>query len=209
MENNELQKIWKSADSDILYQSKKELNLLLTSKAKQVLSGFLLGNIISAAVSIGVTVWLIISASNRINDKLYVANNVLLGIIIIIAMIAGFRYAYQFRVSKMNQPVKEWLDERIHLLSVWLTGSFRNIEFYLFPVLFILTFLSIHVYYAELSFIEVFQSDKFLNEDMWGMIIFIPLLLAGGFYSLKKIRKYHTEKLQFLKDLRNRFNQAN
>jgi cytochrome bd-type quinol oxidase subunit 2 len=209
MENNELQKIWKSAESDFLHKSREELNLLLASKAKQVLSGFLIGNIISAVVCIGVAVWLIISTSNRINDKLYVANNVLLGIIVIFAMIAGIRYVYQFRVSKMNRPVKEWLDERINLLSVWLTGSFKNIEFYLFSVLFILTFLSIHVYYAELSLIEVFQSDKFLNEDLWGMIIFIPLLLAGGFYSLIKIRKHHKEKLQFLKDLRNRFNQAN
>ena len=93
---------------------------------------------------------------------------------------------------------------RINLLSKWLTGRYKSIEFFLFPVLFILANISIHIYYTGLHFIEVFQSDKFLKEDMWGMIIFMPIVIAVGFYVLSKIRKYHMKNLQFLVDLRDR-----
>ena len=204
MEDNELQKIWKSTDSEINEKSKDELNLLLTSKAKQTLKELIILDIIAIPICVGVVVWLIISSINRLDDKLYLANNILLGIFVLIALIYGIWFYTKFQRNKFNLSIKSWLEERINLQSKWLTGKFRKLEFYLFPLIYILANLSIHVYYTNLYFKEVFISEKFLEEDMWGMIIFTPILLAGGFYGLIKIRKYHMKKLEFLKDLYSR-----
>ncbi|MDA3905866.1 MAG: hypothetical protein PF484_07310 [Bacteroidales bacterium] len=204
MEDDELQKIWKSVDSEINEKSRGELNLLLTSKAKQTLKELIILDIIAIPICVGVMVWLIVSSINRPDDKLYLANNILLGIFILIALVYCIWYWTKFQRNKFNLSTKDWLEERINLLSIWLTGRFRKLEFYLFPLIFILTDFSIHVYYTNLYFKEVFISDKFLEEDMWGMIIFTPILLAGGFYGLIKIRKYHMKRLEFLKDLHSR-----
>lgn len=204
MENNELQNIWRTLDTGKNMKSKEELKLLLISKAKQVFKELLIVNVIAIPVCIGVIVWLIITTINRSYDVFYVTNNILLGLFVLTALLTGIWYWVKFQTNRMNKPVKGWLDETIDLLSKWLIGRFKRIEYFLLPVLFILTFLSIHVYYADLYFVEVFRSDKFLKEDMWGMIFSTPLVLAGMFYVLIKIRKYHIKKLQFLKDLRNR-----
>jgi hypothetical protein len=135
---------------------------------------------------------------------LYVANNILLGSIVLFALFYIIREWHRFKRSKMDKPVKEWLGIEINLLSKWLIGKYRRINFYLIPILYILAVLSIHVYYSDLYFIEVFRSDKFINEDMWGLIIFTPILFAGLYYSLIKLRKHQMKKLQFLKDLHER-----
>jgi hypothetical protein len=204
MENNELQKIWKTIDTEINQKSKDELNLLLTSKAKQVFNQFLILDIIAIPVCIGLMVWLIISTANRIDDRLYVANNILLGSIVVFALFYIIREWRRFERSKMDKPVKEWLGIEINQLSKWLTGKYRRIDFYLIPVLYILSVLSIHVYYSDLYFIDVFRSDKFINEDMWGVIIFTPIAFAGLYYGLINLRKHQMKKLQFLKDLHER-----
>jgi hypothetical protein len=204
MENNELQNIWRTVNSDINQKSKDELNLLLTSKAKQVFAEFLILNITAFPICMGVMVWLIVSTVNRLDDILYVANNILLGTIILFALFYVIRDLYRFKLNKMDKPVKEWLEIEINLLSKWLVGKYSRIDFYLIPILYILTFLSIHVYYSGLYFIEVFGSDKFTQEDIWGIIIFTPLLFFGLFYSLIKLRKHQMKKYQFLKDLHGR-----
>ncbi|MCF8360980.1 MAG: hypothetical protein K9G70_00005 [Prolixibacteraceae bacterium] len=59
MENNELQKIWITVDSGINKRSSEELNLLLTSKARQVFNEFLILNITAIPICVGVIIWLI------------------------------------------------------------------------------------------------------------------------------------------------------
>lgn len=204
MENNELQKIWKTMDIKINNKSKDELKLLLESKAKQVFNEFLILQITAIPVCVGVMVWLIISTVNKFDDRLYIANNILLGIIILFALFYEIREWHRFKQNKKDKPVIEWLEIEIKLLSKWLVGKYRNISFYLIPLLYILTFLSIHVYYSGLYFIEVFLSEKFLQEDIWGIIIFTPILFIGLFYSLVKLRKHQIRKFQFLKDLHSR-----
>jgi hypothetical protein len=204
MENNELQLIWRSLDSDIERKSKDELNLLLTSKARQVFTELLILDITAIPVCIGLMVWLIVSTANKLDDRLYVANNILLGSIVLFGLFYLIREWHRFKRSKMDKPVKEWLETEIDLISKWLTGKYRAVNFYLIPVLYVLSVSSIHVYYSDLYFIEVFCSGKFINEDMWGFIIFTPILFAGLFYSLIKLRKYQMKKLQFLKDLHGR-----
>jgi hypothetical protein len=204
MENNELQNIWRTMDSDISQKSKDELNLLLTSKAKQVFTEFLIINITAIPVCVGVMVWLFVTTVNRLDDRLYVANNILLGAIVLFALFYVIREWHRFKRNKIDKPVKEWLEIEVNLFSKWLIGKYRRINFYLIPILYTLTFLSIHVYYSGLYFIEVFRSDKFIKEDMWGIIIFTPILFAGLFYSLIKLRKHQMKKLKFLKDLHGR-----
>lgn len=204
MENNELQKIWKSIDTETNQKSKDELNLLLTSKARQVFAEFLIIDILAIPVCTGLIIWLVITTANRWDDTLYVANNILLGVIVLFALIyiiSGWRRGKR---SKMNKPVKEWLEIEINHLTKWLIGKYRKIDFYLIPILYILSVLSIHVYYSDLHFIEVFRSDKFINEDMWGLIIFSPIVIAGIYYGLLKLRKHQLKKLQFLKDIHQR-----
>ncbi|TVR84867.1 MAG: hypothetical protein EA412_00090 [Chitinophagaceae bacterium] len=204
MENNELQLIWRTVNSDIKQKSRDELDLLLSSKARQVFTEFLILNITAIPVCIGLMVWLLISTAHRIDDRLYVANNILLGSIVLFALFYVIREWYRFKRSKMDKPVKEWLETEINLLSKWLIGKYRRINFYIIPIIYILSVLSIHVYYSELYFTEVFRSDKFINEDMWGFIIFTPILFAILYYSLIKLRKHQINKLQFLKDLHDR-----
>lgn len=204
MENNEMQLIWRTLNADIKQKSKDELNLLLTSKAKQVFSEILILNITAIPVCIGLMVWLIISTANRIDDIAYVANNLLLGLIVLFALFYLIRGWHRYRRGKMDKPVKEWLGIEISLLSKWLIGKYSKIDFYLIPILFVLSFLSIHVYFSDLSFIEVFRSDKFINEDVWGLIIFTPILFVGLYYSMIKLRQRQMKKLQFLKDLHER-----
>ncbi|MCF8335702.1 MAG: hypothetical protein K9H65_03775 [Bacteroidales bacterium] len=204
MENNELQKIWRRVDSEINQKSRDELNLLLMSKTKQTLNKFLVITSISIMVCLGLLIFLTITSLNRQNDLIYLINNATLGIVVFISLYYGLSTWYKLKNNRYNQPLKVWLEEKIDLLSKWLTGRFRNLEFYLFPLLYILTILSIHIYYTELNFMEVFKSEKFLNEDMWGMIFFTPIILAGGFYGLIKTRKYYLKTLEFLKDLHGR-----
>lgn len=204
MEHNELQLIWRTVDSDMKRKSRDELNLLLTSKAKQVFTEFLILDITAIPVCIGLMVWLVVTTANRLDDRLYVINNILLGSIALFALIYIILEWHRIKRSKMDKPVKEWLETEINLLSKWLTGKYRRVNYYLIPILYVLSVLSIHVYYSGLYFIDVFRSDKFINEDMWGLIIFTPIIFAGLYYSLIKLRKHQMKKLQFLKDLHER-----
>jgi uncharacterized membrane protein YhaH (DUF805 family) len=204
MEDNELQKLWGKVDSQINRKSKDEMELLLTSKAKQIINKVVITSIIAIPTCIAMIIWLIITSANRLHDTAYLVNNALLGIIILLLFFYGLRFWQKFRHNKYSQPVTTWLKKRIDLLSRGLTGRFSRLEYYLFPLLYIMTFLSIHVFYAEMDLTDVFKSKKFLSEDIWGIIIFTPLLLAGGYSMMIKIRKYHIRKLEFLKKLHER-----
>lgn len=203
-ENKELQKIWKNVDGEINQKSSDELNLLLTSKARQALNKFVVINAVSIFICIAVIVWLAITSFNRQDDVLYLVNNAILGATVFISLYHGLTVWYKLRNKKCDTSLKTWFEIRINILSKWLNGKLHNIEFYLFPLLYILTFLSIHVYYSGFDFIELFQSEKFLNEDIWGIIVFTPIILALGFHYMIKTRKYYLQKLEFLKELHGR-----
>lgn len=200
-ENKELQTIWKNVDGEINQKSRDELNLLLISKAKQALSKFVVINAISIFVSIAVLIWLVITSLNRQDDVLFLINNAMLGAMVALSLYHGLSVWYKVKNKKTDESLKAWFEIRIDILSKWLTGRFHNLEFYLFPLLYIFTFLSIHVYYSGLDFMELFKSDKFLTEDVWGIIIFTPIILALGYHFMIKTRTYYLEKLEFLKDL--------
>ncbi len=200
MENSELQKIWKNIDAEINQKSKVELNLLLTSKTKQTVNKFLVKVIISIMVSIGFLTFLSITSLNRVDDLIYLINNGILGIISITALLSGLFSWYKLQNNKYNQPLKDWLEMRINLLSKQLTGRASKLYLYFIPFIYILTVLSIHVYYENKLLLEVLKTE----ESIIGLIIASPIGLFVSYYTIKKIRKYELHNLKFLKDLHGR-----
>lgn len=197
MENNELQKIWKSVDFALNQKSKDELNLLLTSKTKQTINKFLVTMSISILICIGLLIYLTITSLNRQNDLMYLLINATLGIITIISLISGLLSWYKLQYNRYDQPLKSWLEERINLLSKWLTGRLSKLYIYLIPFLYVLLVLSIHVYFENKSFIEVINTE----ESIIGLIVGTPIGLYIAFYGARKVRKYQLNNLNFLKDL--------
>ena len=200
MENNELQKIWKTIDTEINQKSKDELNLLLTSKTKQTINNFLIIMSISILVCVGLLIYLTITSLNRQNDLIYLVNNVTLGVVTVVSLISGLLSWYKIQNNRFNLPLKEWLNERINLLSKWLTGRYSKLYILLIPFLYFLTVLSIHVYFENKSFIEVLNTE----ESVIGLIIGAPIGLFVSFFAVRKIRRYQIRNLEFLKDLHGR-----
>lgn len=197
MVNNELQKIWKNVNAEVNHKSKDELNLLLTSKTKQTINKFLIILSISIIICIGLLVYLIITSLNRQDDLIYLINNVTLGVVIIISLYSGLFSLYKLQNNKYNQPLRNWLEVRINLLSKWLTGRFSRSYIFIIPFLYLLTVLSIHVYFENKSFVEVLNTE----ESIIGLIVGIPIGLFVSYYAVRKIRKYQLHNLEFLKDL--------
>jgi len=200
MENNELQKIWNTIDTEINQKSKHELDLLLISKTKQTINNFLAIVGISIFVCIGLIIYLAITSFNRQNDLIYLINNVTLGIVTIISLISGLLSWYKLQNSRYNQPLKNWLEEKIDLLSRGLTGRLSKLYMFLIPFLYVLIVLSIHVYFENKSFIDVLNTE----ESIIGLIVGAPIGLFVSYFGVRKIRKYQLNNLEFLKDLHGR-----
>lgn len=197
MENIELQNIWKTIDNEINPKSKDELSLLLKSKAKQTLNKFIVILSTSILTSVGLIIFLLITALKRQDDLIYLINNAVLGLLVIVSLISGVLSWYKIQNNKFSLPLKDWLSERISLLSKWLTGKFSKLYFFVIPILYVLTVLSIHVYYENKSFIEVLNTE----ESIIGLIVAAPIGLFVSFFTVRKIRRYQIQNLNFLKDL--------
>ena len=200
MENNELQRIWKSMDSTFSQKSREELNLLLTSKTKQTINKFLGIIISSSIVSAGLIIWLIITSINRKTDMIYVLNNTTLGIITVLALFSGLYSWFKLRNYKFNQSLKSWLEVRIDFLLKSTSRMSGNYHIFLLIFLYVLTMLSIHVYFEYKPFVEVLKTE----ESLIGLIVATPIGLFVSFYVSGKIRKYQLKNLEFLKDLHHR-----
>ncbi|MFO8236238.1 MAG: hypothetical protein R6U04_12640 [Bacteroidales bacterium] len=197
MENLELQKIWKTIDNEINPKSKDELSLLLKSKAKQTLNKFIVILSTSILTSVGLIIFSLITALKRQDDLLYLINNAVLGLLVIVSLISGVLSCYKIQKNKFSLPLKDWLSERISLLSKWSTGKFSKLYFFVIPILYVLTVLSIHVYFENKSFIEVLNTE----ESIIGLIVAAPIGLFVSFFTVRKIRRYQIQNLNFLKDL--------
>jgi hypothetical protein len=200
MENSELQKIWKTIDKEINPKSRDELNLLLKSKAKQTLNKFIVIICTSIVTSVGVIVFLSITAIKRQDDLIYLINNATLGFLSVVSIISGVLSWYKIQNNKFSLSLKDWLNERISLISKWLTGKFSKLYFFLIPLLYVLTVVSIHVYFENKPFIEVINTE----ESIVGLIIAAPIGLFVSFFTIRKIRKHQLQNLNFLKDLYSR-----
>jgi hypothetical protein len=197
MENNELQKIWRSIDFEITQKSKAELELLLTSKARQTINKFLSIIIISIIICAGVLSYVTLTTLDRKEDLIFLINNLSLGIITTVALLSGLFSWYKLRNNKFDQPLRNWLEVRIRLLSKGLTGKFSKLYLYLIPFLYVLIVLSIHVYFEHKLFLEVLKTE----ESLIALIVGAPIGIFVSYYAARKIRKYELSNLEFLEDL--------
>ena len=200
METNELQNTWKNIDSEINQKSKDELNFLLSLVTRQTVNKFLFIHSIAILSGLGLLIFLTITSLNRQDDLIYLMNNITLGIITIFSLFSGLLSWYKLQNNKYNQPLKIWLEVRINHLSKLLTGKFNNFYILIIPIVYVLTILSIHVYFENRPFIEVLNTE----ESYYGLIAGTIIGLSVSFFAAYKIRRYELKNLEFLKELYSR-----
>jgi len=200
METNELQNIWKNIDSEINLKTIDELNQSLTAKTRKTINRFLFIFIIDIIVCVGLIVFLIITALNRRGDMIYLVNNSLLCLITLISLIISLLSWNNLHNNKFNLPLKDWLEQRIRLLSGWLSGKYSKLYIVLIPVLLVMINLSIHVYYENKPFVEVMKND----ESIYGLLVGFLAGLLVSYFAISKIRKYQLKNLELLKEFHHR-----
>jgi len=200
MENNELQKIWKDSDRNIHQKSKDELNLLLGLITRNTINKFLYiigGGILSGT---GLLIFLTVTSLNRLDDPIYLINNITLGIISLLSIVSGLISWYKMQNKEPNQSLRNWLEVRINHLSKLVKGKFNKLYIVILPIIYVLTVLSIHVYFENKPFLEVLGA----GESVMGLIIGTPIGLIISYFAVRKIRKHELTNLEFLKDLYSR-----
>jgi hypothetical protein len=197
MKNNEIENIWKNIDSRISPKSIDELNELLTSKTKKTMNKFLYILCIDITVCIGLIIFLVMTALNRQGDIIYQVNNSILCIITLFSFFVSLLSLNKLQNNKYNLSLKDWLEERIKLLSKWLLGKYSKLYIVIIPILIIMINLSIHVYYEHKPFTEVMKQE----ESIYGLIIGFIIGLLVSYFAINKIRKYQLKNLEFLKEL--------
>jgi len=200
METNEFQNIWKNIDSEINLKSKEELNLIFTTKTRKIINKFLFIFAIDIIVSVGLIVFLIITTLNRPGDIIYQVNNSLLCLFTIFSLFVSLLSLNKLQNNEFNIPLKDWLEQRITLLTRWLLGKYSKAYIVLIPILLIMINLSIHVYYEYKPFMEVMKD----GESIYGLIIGYPIGLFISFYGIGKIRRYELKNLEYLKEMHER-----
>ena len=197
MENNELQRIWKNIDSEIGLKTTGELNQLLTNKIRKTINKFFVILGIDIIVSAGLIVFLIITALNRLDDIFYLINNSIICLITLSALIISLLSWNKLHSNQCNLSLKDWLEQRINMLSRWLLGKFSKLYIVIIPLLLVMINISIHVYYEYKPFVEVMKSE----ESIIGLIVGFLVGLFVSYFAINKIRSYQIKNLEFLKDL--------
>lgn len=197
MENNDLQKIWKSIDSKIESKSENELQRILESKSRKILNKFYFINLATIFITVGFFTFLTISVINRWDDIYYRINNLSIGIVSIIALVSELYTLKLFRNNKPAYSLKEWIEKSISYMSKELR---QRISYYILPLIAIPSILSIHVYYSHDSFTDIFKDE----ESMYGLILGFIVGVIVGYIFINRYRKYQTENLNYLKELYDR-----
>lgn len=197
MENNEIENIWKNIDSNINPKSVDELNELLATKTTKTMNKFLYFLCVDMIICIGMIIFLIITAFNRQDDTIYQVNNAIIFLITLFAFVVSLLSWNKLQNNRYNLSLKDWLEERIKLLSKQLLGKYSKLYVVLIPILLIMINLSIHVYYEHKTFVEVIKNE----ESIYGLLIGFILGLFVSYYGANKIRKFQLKNLEFLKKL--------
>ncbi len=202
METNELHRIWKNIDSEISLKTTDELNQLLTIKSKKTIYKFLFIFSIDIIVCAGLIIFLIITALKRQSDIIYLINNTMLCLITLTALIISLLSWNKLQSNKCNLSLKDWLEQRINLLSRWLLGKYSKLYIVIIPLLLVMINLSIHVYFEYKPFLEVMKNE----ESIYGLVIGFLIGLLVSYFAINKIRKFQVRNLEFLKRLYNHLN---
>lgn len=197
METNDLKNLWKSLDSEISLKSISELNQSLTLKTKKTVNKYLFILITDIIVCVGLMIFLVYTTINRQEDIIYLLNNSTLFSITAVSLVVSLLTLKKLQNNKYNLPLKEWLEQRIKMLSDWLTGKYSKLYIVLIPILLVMINLSIHVYYEYKPFPEVMKNE----ESLYGLLFAFIIGLFVSFYAVGKIRKFQLKNLEILKDL--------
>jgi hypothetical protein len=197
MGTDKLQNIWKNIDSEIEHKTINEINQSLADRIRQTFNKFLAFLIIDIIVCVGVIIFLIITALNRPDDPIYLINNGIICLITIVSLVVSVVEWIRLQKNKYNLPLKEWVEDRIRLLTRWLLGKNNRIYIIILPFLLLMMNMSIHVYYEYKTFIEVLK-DK---ESISGLIVGFVVGLAVSLIAVKKIRGYQIKNLESLEQL--------
>jgi len=197
METDRLQNIWKNNDTKIKLKTINELNQSLAARSKQTINKFRIFFVIDTSVCVGVIAFLIITALNRQGDILYQANNAVLSLVTLTSFVISLLSWTNLRNNKFNLPLKEWVEERIRLLSRWLLGKYSKLYIVLIPILLLMINISIHVYYEYKPLVEVFKNE----ESVIGLILGFIIGVFVSFYAINKIRRYQIKNLGYLKEI--------
>ena len=197
MENNELQNAWKNIDGEINRKTTDELDQYLAAKCRKTMNKFIFLISLDIVAATGLIAFLIITAFNRQGDLIYQTNNLILVAITLSALVVSFFSLKKLQDNKYNLPLKEWLEQRIKLLSQWLLGKYSKLYIVLIPVLVAMIMVSIHVYYEYKPFLEVMKN----TESIYGMMAGFTIGLFVSLFAVSKIRKYQLKNLEFLNDL--------
>lgn len=197
METDRLQNIWKNNDTNIKLKTINELNQSLAARSKQTINKFRIFFVIDTSVCVGVITFLIITALNRQGDALYQANNAVLSLFTLISLVISLMSWNSLHNNKFNLPLKEWVEERIRLLSKWLLGKYSKLYIVLIPILLVMINISIHVYYEYKPLVEVFKNE----ESVIGLILGFIIGVFVSFYAINKIRRYQIKNLGYLKEI--------
>jgi len=197
METNEFQNIWKNIDTEINLKTIGELDQSLSIKTRKTINKFLFIIGIDIIVCIGLIIFLIVTSLNRQDDMPYQINNLALCIITFISLIVSLLSWNKLQNKTQNLSLKDWLEQRIKLLSGWLSGKYSTLYILLIPLLLVMINLSIHVYYERKPFIEVIKNE----ESIFGLIIGFLIGLLVAWFTVNKIRRYQIKNLEFLKEL--------
>ncbi|MCF8233687.1 MAG: hypothetical protein K9G67_02115 [Bacteroidales bacterium] len=200
MENNELQNTWNQLDKSFVSKSEVELDHLLNKKISKIILKYVYEFMISLVLCGGVLIFLIYSVINRSGDVLFIYNNLLLAFII--STLGGSLLAtwLKFRNISYKKSLKTRLGEQIKILAFWLKGKYSNVYLFLIPVFYTMLLLSIHVYFEQATFAEIFNNE----ESLTGLIISLPIGLFVSYYVAHKIRKYQLNNLEHLEYLYNK-----
>ena len=197
MGNTELQRIWKNIDSEIDLKTSGELNQLLNNKIRKTINKFFIILSIDIIVSVGLIVFLVVTALNRQDDIFYLINNTILCFITFSALIISLLSLNKLNRNQRNLSLKDWLEQRIKMLSRWLLGKYSKLYLVLIPLLLMMINISIHVYYEYKPLVEVMKSE----ESIVGLFVGFLVGLFVSYYAINKIRKYQIKNLEFLKEL--------
>ncbi len=202
MTTDSLHNIWKHVDSGIEQKPEKELDSILERKIKKTMNKFYMSLAVSVTVSVGFLVFLIMAAINKPDDILYQVNNYTLAALVLFSLGSSLWSWYKLQNNRNNLPLKEWLEVRIGWLSGWLHNK---LVYFLLPVLFLMTFFSLHFYDPYLSF----TGEALKTEMLIGVAVG---LLVGGivvFFVFRSKRRYYLRKLEYLKKLHDELDSEN
>ena len=194
MSNDSIIEQWKLLDMNVNYYSTEDLKAILIRKSKKVMNRFVYISLVSVTISTGVILFLTYTSLHRLNDKIYLSNNIVLGILTAIALVSGILALFYLKRKNNHAPLKQWLSGKISGLSV---GVRNRLYLYFIPVYMVLFEISTHVYYENKPFLDAFKSE----ESVIGLLFGLPIGLLAALFVARKLRKYQLNSLDYLRKL--------